>query len=162
MIRILGTKLIEYIPAIGLLVLTILYLATASGYEYEAREAPVAVGCVMLVLLLLDLVSRTSTPIGHALLKFLNPSAEEATEERFPVSKQLSAMLWVAAYTAMLFFVGVLIATPLYVFGSMRFHGKRTYSTAALAAVLVTLFTWALFEVALRVTLYPGLLFAEY
>ena len=160
--RILGTPLIEYVPAIGLLLLTVIFLGTASGYELQAREVPMAVGVVMLPLLLLDLVSRTGTKIGHALLKFLNPAAEEATEERFPLAKQLSAMAWVAFYTATLVFFGVLIATPAYVFGSMRFHGKRTYSTSTFAAVLVTIFTWALFEMALQVALYPGMFFVEY
>ena len=57
--------------------------------------------------------------------------------------------------------IGVLPAVVLYVFGSMRFHGKRSLFTSFVAAVLVAAFTWALFDVALSVELYPGVLFSE-
>jgi hypothetical protein len=160
--QLFGTRILDYLPALGLVAITVLYLATAYSYDARAREIPVAVGWVMLVLLALDLVSRTRTPVGHALLRFLNPAAEETPEERYPMPRQLSALAWVAFYVVGLLSVGVLIATPLYVFGSMRFHGKRTYFTALLTAVLVTAFTWTLFDFALRVELYPGFLFEDY
>ena len=160
--QILGTRILDYLPALGLLGITILYLVTAYSYDARAREIPAAVGWVMLVLIVLDFVSRTKTAPGIALLRFLNPAAEENVEERYPMGKQISAILWVALYTVLLLLVGVMIATPLYVFGSMRFHGKRTYFTALLTAVLVTAFTWALFAFALRVQLYPGMLFEDY
>jgi hypothetical protein len=160
--QVFGTRVLDYLPALGLLAITVLYLATAYTYDANARELPVAYGWVMLLLLVLDLVSRTSTPTGHALLNFLNPAAEEATAERYPMGRQLSAIFWVLLYTALLVFIGVLYATPIYVFASMRLHGKRSLFTALLSAVLITAFTYALFELALRVELYPGLLFAEY
>jgi hypothetical protein len=160
--QILGTRVLDYLPALGLLGITLCYLLTAYSYDERAREIPVAVGWVMVLLLGLDLVSRTNTPTGHTLLRFLNPAAEEGTAERYKMGKQISAIFWVLLYTALLLLVGVMIATPLYVFGSMRFHGKRTYFTALLTAVLVTAFTWALFDAALRVELYPGILFEDY
>jgi hypothetical protein len=157
-----GTRLLDYLTALGLLVITILYLVTAYGYDPRAREIPVAIGWVMVGLVLLDLVSRTNTPVGHALLKFLNPAAEDAPEEHYPALRQVSALSWVFLYTAMLVFIGVLYATPLYVFGSMRFHGKRSYATSLASALVVTAFTYLLFQVALSVELYPGMLFEEY
>jgi hypothetical protein len=160
--QLFGTRIVDYLPALGVLAVTLLYLITAYSYDERAREIPVAVGWVMLVLLGLDLVSRTNTPVGHMLLRFLNPASEEATEERYPMTRQLSAISWVAFYTVGLLFLGVLIATPLYVFGSMRFHGRRSYFTSLLTAFLVTAFTWALFDFALRVELFPGLLFEDY
>jgi hypothetical protein len=160
--QIFGTRFLDYLPALGLLLITALYLITAYSYDERAREIPVAVGWLMLVLLGLDLVSRTNTPVGHALLKFLNPAAEEGTEERYPMLRQVSGIFWVVLYTIMLLFLGVMIATPLYVFGSMRFHGRRSYFSALLTAVLVTTFTWALFDFALSVELYPGMLFEDY
>ena len=159
---ILGTRVLDYLPALGLLALTVLYLAAAYGYDPRAREIPVAVGWVMFALVLLDLVSRTNTPVGHAVLRFLNPAAEDAPEEHYPMPRQASALGWVFLYTALLVFIGVLYATPLYVFGSMRFHGKRSYSTSLVSAVVVTGFTYLLFQVALSVDLYPGMLFEEY
>ena len=160
--RLFGTALIDYLPALGLLVITVLYLTTAYGYDARARELPVAYGWVMLALLVLDLVSRTKTPTGHALLNFLNPAAEETHAGRYPLLRQLSAIFWVLLFTAMLVFIGVLYAVPIYVFASMRFHGKRSLLTALISAVLMTAFTYLLFKLALRVDLYPGLLFSDY
>ena len=158
----LGTRTLDYLPALAIFAVTIVYLATAYSYDVKARELPVAYGWVMLVLLVLDLVSRTKTNIGHAVLAFLNPAAEGAPEERYPAMRQVSALLWVALYTALLVFVGVLYATPIYVFGSMRVHGGKSTLISLISAVFVTVFIYALFQLALRVELYPGYFFAEY
>ena len=161
--RVLGTPLVEYLPALAMVAITIAYLITAYTYSVQARLFPVPVGWLMLALLALDLVSRTKTPIGEQLTRLLNPAAEvEGSEERFPVLRQLSAMFWVAFFTAALVLIGIMYAVPLYVFGSMRFHGKKSYLTSLIAAVCVTAFTWVLFGFALQVELYPGALFSDY
>ena len=158
----LGTPLIEYLPALVMVAITLAYLVTAYTYAPQARLFPVPVGWLMLLLLGLDLVSRTKTPIGETLTRWLNPAAEnEEAEPRFPVMRQLSALLWVGFFTAALYLIGIMYAVPLYVFGSMRFHGKKSYSTSLITAVCVTAFTWLLFAFALQVELYPGLLFSD-
>ena len=161
--RVLGTPFVEYLPALAMVAITIAYLITAYTYSVQARLFPVPVGWLMLALLALDLVSRTKTPIGEQLTRLLNPAAEvEGAEERFPVLRQLSAMFWVAFFTAALVLIGIMYAVPLYVFGSMRFHGKKSYLTSLIAAVCVTAFTWVLFGFALQVELYPGALFSDF
>jgi Tripartite tricarboxylate transporter TctB family len=161
--RILGTPLVDYLPALVLLAVTVGYLSIAYTYTEQARLFPVPVGWLMLLLLALDLVSRTKTPIGESLTRLLNPAAEvEGAEPRFPVLKQLSALLWVGLFTAALVLIGIMYAVPLYVFGSMRFHGKKSYQTSLIAAVCVTAFTWVLFAFALQVELYPGALFSDF
>jgi len=161
--RILGTPVVEYLPAMVMLAVTVAYLATAYTYSVQARLFPVPVGWLMLALLALDLVSRTKTPFGEQLTRLLNPAAEaEGAEERFPLLRQLSAMFWVALFTAALVLIGIMYAVPLYVFGSMRFHGRKSYLTSLIAAVCVTVFTWVLFAFALQVELYPGALFSDF
>jgi hypothetical protein len=161
--RVLGTPVVEYVPALVLLAVTVGYLAIAYTYTEQARLFPVPVGWLMLLLLALDLVSRTKTPTGESLTRLLNPAAEvEGAEPRFPVLRQLSALFWVAFFTAALVLIGIMYAVPLYVFGAMRFHGRKSYQTSLIAAVCVTAFTWALFAFALQVELYPGALFSDY
>jgi hypothetical protein len=161
--RVLGTSLVEYLPALVMLAVTIAYLATAYTYTAQARLFPVPVGWVMLLLLALDLVSRTKTPIGETLTRWLNPAAEdEGAQARFPIQHQLSAILWVAFFTAALVLIGIMYAVPLYVFGSMRLHGRKSYLTSLVTALSVTAFTWLLFAFALQVELYPGVLFSEF
>jgi hypothetical protein len=143
--------------------ITIGYLAIAYTYAPRARLFPVPVGWLMLLLLALDLVSRTKTPAGEALTRLLNPATEaEGAEPRFPLPRQLSALLWVALFTAALVLIGIIYAVPLYVFGSMRFHGRKSYLTSLITAVCVTVFTWLLFGFALQVELYPGVLFSDF
>jgi len=161
--RVLGTPLVEYLPALVMLAVTVGYLMMAYTYTVQARLFPVPVGWLMLLLLALDLVSRTKTPIGENLTRLLNPAAEvEGAEPRFPILRQLSAMFWVAFFTAALVLIGIMHAVPLYDFGSMRFHGKKSYLTSLIAAVCVTAFTWVLFAFALQVELYPGALFSDF
>ena len=72
----LGTPVSDYMPALGLLVLTILYLATAYNYAPDTRAVPAGVAWVMLVLVILDLISRTRTKAGMALMHSLNPAGD--------------------------------------------------------------------------------------
>jgi hypothetical protein len=122
---------------------------------------PVAVGWVMMGLVILDLTSRTETKVGHRILHLLNPAAEKKHEDHPPLMLQLSAIFWPLLFTALMIAAGVLVSVLLYVFGFMRFHGKRSMLTALGTAVAVTAFTWFLFAFALSVDLYPGLLFQE-
>jgi hypothetical protein len=160
--RILGTPLVEYVPALAMLGITLAYLAVAYTYTEQARLFPVPVGWLMLLLLGLDLVSRTKTPVGEVLTRWLNPAAEnEEGEPRFPILRQLSALFWLAFFTAALVLIGIMYAVPLYVFGSMRFHGRKSFLTSLVTAAAVTAFTWLLFGFALQVELYPGALFSD-
>jgi hypothetical protein len=161
--RVFGTPVVEYLPALVMVVITVAYLVTAYTYSEQARLFPVPVGWLMLLLLALDLVSRTKTPTGETLTRLLNPAAEaEGAEPRFPLLRQLSAILWVAFFTVALVLIGIMYAVPLYVFGSMRFHGRKSYLTSLITAVCVTAFTWLLFAFALQVELYPGMLFSDF
>ena len=49
------------------------YLAAAYGYSPEARAAPLLIGWGVVVLSVLDFVSRTQTPPGQTLTRWLNP-----------------------------------------------------------------------------------------
>jgi hypothetical protein len=161
--RVLGTPVVEYLPALALVAITIGYLAIAYTYSEQARLFPVPVGWLMLALLALDLVSRTKTPAGETLMRWLNPAAErEGSQARFPLLRQLGALLWVAFFTAALVLIGIMYAVPLYVFGSMRFYGRKSYLTSLVTAACLTAFTWLLFAFALQIELYPGVLFSEY
>ena len=112
--RVLGTPIVEYLPALAMVAITIAYLSIAYTYSEQSRLFPVPVGWLMLLLLVLDLVSRTKTPTGEMLTRLLNPAAAtEGEEERFPVLRQLSAMFWVVFFTAALVLIGVMYAVPL-------------------------------------------------
>ena len=157
--RILGTTLNDYLPALGLLIVTSLYLALAYTYPEKARVFPTMVAWVMMALLALDLLSRTQTKPGQAVMRALNPAASKPSEQGPSSGRQASAILWIAGFTAAIVLIGILSAVPLYVFAAIRFRGARGYSTAILAAAGTTAFIYLLFGVVLRLNLYPGILF---
>jgi hypothetical protein len=160
--QIFGTPVSDYMPATALLVLTILYLATAYGYAPDARAVPAGVAWVMLVLVILDLVSRTRTQVGTMLMHWLNPAGDAdkmAEHKRYPAFKQIGAVLWIAGFAAAMVFIGILYAVPLYVFASLYFRGRRPLWLAAGVSAGATLMIWLLFVAVLGLELYPGMLF---
>lgn len=160
--RVLGTPVTDYMPALGLLAVTAIYLVTAFQYSPDARAVPAGVAWVMLILILLDLVSRTRTKIGAALMHWLNPSGDADKQDavkRYPVLKQLVAVAWVAGFAAAMLLIGILYAVPLYVFSSLLIQGRRPFIVCAGFAAAATLMIWLLFDVVLSLELYPGILF---
>jgi hypothetical protein len=160
--RVFGTPVTDYMPALGLLVVTAIYLATAYGYSPDARAVPAGVAWVMLALVLLDLVSRTQTGIGTALMHWLNPAGDAAKQEgvkHYPLLKQFAAVLWVSGFAAALVLIGILYAVPLYVFSSLYFQGRRPLPVCLGVSAAATAMIWLLFAVVLRLELYPGILF---
>jgi hypothetical protein len=160
--RFLGTPVVDYLPALALWVISAGYLVTAYGYGPDSRMMPVLVAWAMLALLALDLAARTGTRLGRGLTRWLNPAADPAKSAaiaRYPLSKQMMAVLWLAGFAAALVLIGVLYAVPLYVFGSMRVRGRRSYLMSLAGGAGATLFVWLLFAIVLRIELYPGLLF---
>ena len=159
--RILGAPLGDRLPALGLVGVTVCYLALAYGYPERARAFPAKVAWVMLGLLALDLVSRTETRLGLAVMRALNPAQARASGENISGRRQLSAVLWLAGFVTGIVLIGILAAVPLYVFAAIRFRGGRGYATALAAAAGTTLFIYLLFGVVLHLELYPGILFSN-
>ena len=161
--QVFGTPVTDYLPALGLLALTIFYLATAYQYSADARAVPAGVAWVMLILVILDLVSRTRTAVGETLMHWLNPAGDPdklAERKHYTAMKQIGAVLWIAAFAAAMVLIGILYAVPLYVFASLFFRGKRPLLLAIAVAAGATAMIWLLFVAVLGLELYPGMLFS--
>src|SRR4029077_20830565 len=136
--------------------------ATAYNSRPGARAGPAGVAWVMLVLVILDLVSRTRTKAGTVLMHWLNPAgdADKMLEhKRYPALKQIGAVLWVAGFAAAMVLIGILYAVPLYVFASLYFRGGRPLILAVAVSAGATAMIWTLFVAVLGLQLYPGMLF---
>ena len=159
----LGTPVSDYVPALGLLFIAVFYLATAYTYEPEVRAVPAGVAWVMLGLVILDLVSRTRTSAGIALMHWLNPAGDPdkmRDHKRYPVLSQVTAVLWIAGFAGAMVLIGILYAVPLYVVASLYFRGRRPLWLAAGVAAGATAMIWLLFVAVLGMELYPGVLFS--
>jgi hypothetical protein len=163
MARAFGTELSEYLPAAGAAAVAAIYLGAAYQYSPEARAAPLLIGWTVIVLALLDIVSRTQTPVGRALAGFLNPVTNRPRHghgaEPQPAAKQIMAIAWIAGFVAAFALIGAAYAIPLYVFAATRWRGGRPFAVCLLSAALTLAGIWFLFAWLLRLELYPGLLF---
>jgi hypothetical protein len=126
----------KYLPAAGLAIFTVAFLAAAYGYPSQARTFPVAVASVTLFLLALDVKASRAVAAQNG---------------------QFVAVVWLSAFALMLVLIGILYAVPLYIFASLRFRGSRSWFTSLWIAAMVTGGIWLLFAVVLRLDLYPGL-----
>jgi hypothetical protein len=136
---------------------TLIFLVTAMRYAAEARVFPVAVSCLMLGLLALELISRQESDWSRSLRKRLNPASTSATEP-YPRVRQLTAIMWVAAGAILFWVAGILLAVAVYVLASMRFRARRSYVASLAVSAGATLAIWLLFSVVLKIELYRGIL----
>jgi hypothetical protein len=163
MARAFGTELSEYIPAAGAAAVAAVYLGAAYRYSPDARAAPLLIGWTVIVLAVLDIVSRTQTPVGRALSGFLNPVTNRPRHLHGaapqPAAKQIMAIAWIAGFVAAFALIGAMLAIPIYVFAATRWRGGRPFAVCLLSAAVTIASIWFLFGWLLRLELYPGLLF---
>ncbi len=161
--RVFGTPAIDYFPPIAAVAVAAVYLAAAYGYSPEARAAPLLIGWTVVALAALDIASRTQTPLGKTLMRWLNPGASRAhggaAPASYPATRQIMAMVWIAGFVAAFALIGALYAIPLYVFAATRWRGKRPIIVCLISAACTLAGIWLLFSRLLRLELYPGLLF---
>jgi hypothetical protein len=144
-----GQAWIDALPAVAIFAHTLAFLVVGYHYPPLARQFPVTVALVMLVLAGLDIASRIKAPT-------VAPGSVEEVASRWV---QVAAVLWLAGFAALLLLVGVLCAVPLYVLASLRLRGHRPWLRCVLAAAASTSIVWLLFSAALRIELYRGIIF---
>jgi len=158
----------NFAPPLVFLAVTLVFIIAAYGYPPASREVPLLVGYVLLVLIALDILSRTSTSTGELVRRYLNPAsglpgvpkAEGEEGESHPSGhKELLAVAWVAAFTAGVMTIGILPSVPAYVASYMIVEGRKSVKFSILIAASIALFLWLSFEMILSIPLYRGLLF---
>jgi hypothetical protein len=148
------------VPA-AIWLVTAAFIISASRLGPVARAMPLLVGWLTLLLVTLDIVARTGTPVGRALTSALNPAAltpadAQATGSARAFRVGLAPILaLIAGFTL----IGALPSVPVFVFASLRWHAQRGFLTSAVVAVAVALFVYGMFYKVLQLPLYPGLLF---
>jgi hypothetical protein len=140
----------------GLMVFTLGYLALDMTYKPALRMVPALVAWIMVILLAIDLTSRSDTDLGRALKRRLNPVPDRPD---YPLGRQIDAACWVAGFAAALVLIGILAAVPLFVFAFLHWRGKLGIAASLVGGAGATIFIWLLFALMLRLALYPGLIF---
>jgi hypothetical protein len=153
----------HFAPPIALLAVTLIFIVSAHGYSSASGTVPLLIGYSLILLILLDILSRTSTSLGIAIRRLLNPASDAQKghphEDNAPVHRELIAIGWVAAFTAAVMLFGILVSVPVYIAAYMMVQGRKSMRLSILVAAATTLFLWLGFEVFLSIPLYRGLLF---
>jgi hypothetical protein len=150
-----GASPTRYIPSIVLALITIAYLIAAARYRPDARALPLLAGSLALGLLVLDLISLTQGRLGSWLTQSMSPE-RDAPIPVFGRARQAKALAWVCTLTGLSLLIGVLPALLLYVTGSVRFFGRRSWLISALTGILVTGSIWLVFAHVLNIPFYAG------
>lgn len=151
-------SLTAYAPSAAAWALTCIYLATAYTYRSAPRAMPLLVGWAVWILLALDLAALSPTRFGRALTSWLNPARETPETGRRGFVRQVTVLGSVGLLAASFALLGVLASVAIYVFGMIRYFGRRSPLLAALAAAALTSFVWVVFVRLLHIELYGGLL----
>jgi hypothetical protein len=152
--------------ALFMLSISVGFLLWAQSYPGNAGGMPVLVAWIMIALTLIDAVSQLETPFGRWLRRLV--TAERIVEwkpegdEDASLGRVLLSIGWVAGYVVLVYLVGYLISTPVYMFLYMVLHGQHSVRNSALVTAGTTLAIWLTFEVAFKYPLYPGILFGGY
>jgi hypothetical protein len=158
----------NFAPPLVLLAVTIVFIVAAYGYPPASREVPLLVCYTLVVLIALDIISRTSSRSGQIVRKILNPGSgltdlpkKEEDVEHPSGRRELLAVGWVAAFTGGVMLVGILPSVPVYLASYMIFEGRKKPLFSILIAAAVVLFLWVSFEEILSIPLYRGFLFED-
>jgi hypothetical protein len=157
---IFGVPWIRYLTPLVLWLVAAGYVALAATYGREARMMPLLVGGLLVILVPLDIVSLSDTAPGRWLRHSLNPAAASEPEAEAEANwrPRLIAVAWMLSLPLLIYLVGVLAATFLYVAGSLRALGRKRRRTAVGTGLAAAAVGYLLLQVLLGIPLYEGLL----
>jgi hypothetical protein len=134
------------------------YVAAAQDFSTASRAIPQLVGIATALLCVLDGLSRTGTPAGRAVSRWLNPAGggEIAVAHKH---RQAVALAGIVLLAAAMVLVGLLPSIAVFGFLALRLRAGRGWLTSAGTAAGLVGFIWALFHALLGLQPFPGLLF---
>lgn len=145
-------------PPIVLLVFAATILVVAWGYPPVAARFPVMVAISMIVLLVLDVWSRTSLPGARVVEAFGGTGFRRREMMHNPTfANQAECVGWILLAFVLMAVAGILAASPLFCAAFVRIRGRRPLGVAAGVGLGVLAFQFAVFEWALDYELYRGL-----
>jgi tetrahydromethanopterin S-methyltransferase subunit E len=115
------------------------------NYPAEAASMPLFIGGIGAALSLLQLVFE------------LRASREASHEEQIDLRKDLPIYLWVWAFVGAVVAFGFVIAAPIMLFAYLRWRSRESWWLSLVLAAAVFGILYGLFETALGVPLFEGL-----
>ena len=149
-------------PAIVLAGFSGAMIIWSHGYGEVARLVPVIVGWAMLVLCVVDILSRLDLPFSQFLRDFWGADFRNREMKHDPALKaEIMQALWISGCVAGMLTIGILPSLPVFVMGYIAVVGGRRWIECIAAGAIVFGFVYVVFEVLLNYELYRGVLFDE-
>jgi hypothetical protein len=147
-------------PPLVLIAFSIVMIVWSYDYGEIARSVPLLVGYSLLVLSVIDLLSRFDLPFSGLLRAFWGADFRDREMKHDPTwTAELAQFLWVTGCVAGMLLIGILPTIPLFVMLFMAIHGRRRWLESAVVAAMALGFVFVVFEVLLDYQLYRGALF---
>lgn len=149
-------------PAVVLAAFSVLMIVWSQRYSETARLVPSLVGWGMLILCVIDILSRVDLPFSQLLRDFWGADFRNPEMKHNPTwTAEVGQVLWMTACVFGMLTIGILPSVPLFVMAYMAFHGGRRWVECIAAGAIVFFFVFVVFEVLLDYELYRGVLFDE-
>ncbi len=144
---------------IVIMVLMLVFIGLSLQMEsIKIKVLPLAIGSIVFVLAAIILsreILTSDKPVAEA-------STISGTEGREKDEKGIIGYLpigaWVVGFFLAIYLLGFIIAIPLFVLAYMKLHGIKWLLTV-ISTIFVPLIVYSIFELALRIELYRGLVF---
>ena len=164
------TGLARYLPLLGLALAACTYLVTSFDYSPESRAIPRAVALLALALIALHAVSqemrrpRTMADGSTATGEGATPRTDGET---FPAAapsfrSEATAFAWIAALLILVVVAGFYVAVPVFIFGYLLVHARKSVLTAGAFAIGVTGLLFLLFDLLMGYALFGGLIAGDF
>ena len=141
-----------------LAVFTGLFLMTWR-YGARARLAPLLLlipGIILAGVQLWRIHRRPNLIMGEGIAE----EDGEGFEINAPFDQEMWMTGWVVAFAAMIWLIGFLVATPLFLILYLRLWAKESWALVLTLAAITTLFIYLIMEVFFSIILYRGWLFS--
>ena len=149
-------------PAAVLLAVALGMFAWSETYSQQAAQFPAMVAMLMILLAILDLLSRVKGRLGDLVRRIGGAGFDRREMTHNPTARaEWSLVLWIAGAFAAMAVIGILPATPLFCTLFTRYRGQRSWRAALTVGVAVLAFQYVIFEWLLDYQLYRGLILAR-
>jgi len=124
--------------------------------HFESKLLPLVIGTAVFVLAAIGL-GREILAGGERQITTTEGEATTREETGEGWRGYLAAGAWVAGFFLAIYLLGFIIAIPLFILAYMKLHGTR-WLVAIAFAIIIPILIYGIFELALGVILYRGLL----
>jgi hypothetical protein len=141
-----------------LAVLAVFALVTAYSYSGASGVFPIFIGWIFLGLTSLESALQLKVILSGKAAVETGDTATEPVAGKSAM-QELAGPLWLGTFLVMLYVLGLLLATPLFVFAFLRFSAHRSVWQCAVIALLALIFIYVVFTLLLNYRLYAGVVF---